>query len=100
MSSQEWSRTVRVGFEEGITAVLRAKTEAALAAAFAKFIEEIEEHKPEVTVGHPTGRSAETRSPAGTNGTPSGNGRRHRGPNKPRMQVPVQSLAGEIETDE
>lgn len=88
MSSQEWSRTVRVDFEEDVTAVARAKTEASLAAAFAKFIEEIEEHEPEVTTGHTTGRGTETRAPAGTNGGPT-NGRRKRGPNKPRPQFQV-----------
>ncbi len=102
MSSQEWSRTVRVDFDEDVNAVARAKAEATLTAAFAKFLEEIEEYEPEVVTGHAGRSSAEPRAPSGTNGAPSGNGRRKRGPNRPKMQVPVHPLTGalSVENDE
>lgn len=88
----EWSATVRVSFDEDTTPIQHAETVAVLSGAWAEFLGKIEVHSAQATMGLSNGRGAETRAPAGTNGGPT-NGRRKRGPNRPKMQVPAQSLA-------
>ncbi len=98
--SQEWSATVRVSFGEDTTPIQHAETVAVLSGAWAEFLGKIEVHEAQVTMGLSNGRnSTEPRAPAGTNGGPT-NGRRKRGPNKPKIQTPAWPLAhGAIPTE-
>lgn len=103
--SEKWNATVSYEFVENIDPITHAETHAVLATWWAEALRKFKEANPDLvitpTMNFSNGRpNAEPLAPAGTNGQTSGRGRQPGSKNKPKMQVPVQPLAGAIENDE